>query len=173
MRKPNRPLIVLLTGASGAGKTTVTKALEHDLDKAAVFYFDDIGIPSTETMTAQHGSPQNWQRCATHTWIERISQEKNKDVVLLEGSFYPEFALEKLQELRLDNYLIICLSAERDIRESRLKYERNQPELAHQDMENYSRVLQKKTLAAQGVVIDTSNKTVAQVVGEIKKLIQR
>jgi uridine kinase len=49
LEKPTEPLIVVITGASGSGKTTVAKLLEQKFSKetTSLYYFDDIGIPST------------------------------------------------------------------------------------------------------------------------------
>lgn len=47
--------IILITGASGGGKTTILKELEKMLSKeqVSINYFDDIGIPSFEDMTKE------------------------------------------------------------------------------------------------------------------------
>lgn len=46
------PLFVFITGASGAGKTHLAKALAQELDPEFVHiaYFDRIGVPSVEEM---------------------------------------------------------------------------------------------------------------------------
>lgn len=170
----HEPCIILITGASGTGKTTIVKALKDSLgaEHTSVFFFDDIGIPSIDEMIKGHGSPEKWQQWATHNWIDRLHNEYNKKVLILEGSFYPEFALQKMQELRINNYMIICLSTERSVREKRLIEERCQPGLANQDMENYAMALSEKTLAAKGIVIDSTRESVANIVNEISNLIE-
>lgn len=51
-KKSAEPLIVLITGASGSGKTSVTQVLEQKFSKktTSLYYFDEIGIPSTTKM---------------------------------------------------------------------------------------------------------------------------
>jgi uridine kinase len=62
----NKPYIILITGASGSGKTAALKALEQKLssDLASINYFDDMGIPSTGEMVAKYGSGEKWQEWA-------------------------------------------------------------------------------------------------------------
>lgn len=144
--------VILITGASGSGKTTVLKELEKILpeNQVLVNYFDDIGIPSFEDMIKEYGSCERWQEAMTHKWLEKLGQIKNKKYIFLEGSFNPDFIKLK------NNYLLICIHTNKEIREYRLIHDRKQPELATEDMENFAQVLKEKTLNLGGVVIDSS-----------------
>lgn len=167
-----KPRIVLLTGASGCGKTTVAKALAQRLSrKAACYYFDDIGVPSNKEMLSKFGAPLKWQEWAIHSWIEKLARITAKELVILEGSFYPHFAVSKMTELGISNYLIISLFVERRIRERRLIEDRHQPELVHQDMENYAHALREETESLGGVNVGGSKKSMAEIVDEIISLI--
>ncbi len=168
-------LILLITGTSGCGKTTVAHALKNGLPEpsTSIHFFDDIGIPKFEEMMEKHGNPLQWQEWATHTWIDKLSQIAHKQLIILEGSFYPEFAVNKLESLGIENYLIVCLYVDKWIREQRLINERHQPELASQEMENYAQALTMQTEKLGGVVIDASYKTVAEVVTEIRTIIKK
>lgn len=141
----NMKRIILITGASGSGKTTVAKYLA---EKYQVFHFDDVGVPPLEEMVARHGSCEGWQKWATENWMQKLQNMNCNDTVILEGSFNPEFAFAY--------DLLICLHANREIREKRLHIHRKQPELINQDMENFANILQAKTLALGGIVIDSS-----------------
>jgi uridine kinase len=167
-KKSVEPLIVLITGASGSGKTSVAQVLEQKFSKetTSLYYFDDIGVPSTTKMIEDHGSGEKWQQWATARWIERI-YNMDKEVIFLEGSFYPEFAVNKIKDLLITKYLIICLYAERDVREKRLIEERKQLELVTQDMENYAQVLNLKTINLGGIMINSTNKSISEIVQEI------
>ena len=160
--------IILITGASGSGKTTVCKYLA---EKYQVFHFDNIGVPAIDEMISKHGSRESWQEWATETWIEKLSSIKGDEIMILEGSFNPEFASIRICEERsspkngLAHYAgncesgkiaLLCLHSDRATREKRLIKYRNQPELATQDMENFANVLREKTIALGGVVIDSS-----------------
>lgn len=142
-----KPLLILITGSSGSGKTTIGKALESCFPQEliSIYYFDDIGIPCLEDMIKTYGSGEKWQQQATETWIEKLSRIKDKKIIVLEGSFNPEFAFSKAKEFKI-NFLLICLHANRESREKRLIEKRYQPELANQDMENFAQFLRKKPL---------------------------
>ncbi len=147
--------IVLITGASGSGKTTVLKTLEKMLpaEQIATYYFDSLGVPSLEEMIAEYGSPEQWQKATTEIWIEKLALINEPKLLILEGSFNPEFAVNALQNLGLTDYHLFCLHAERDVREHRLIHDRQQPELANQDMENFAQFLRRKTLELGGHII--------------------
>ncbi len=141
--------VILITGASGVGKTTILKAIEQNLPNSSIHYFDDIGVPSFEDMIKEYGSCEKWQETMTHRWTDKLEKIKDKEFIFLEGSFNPEFI--KLRR----NYLMICIHADRSVREQRL-LNRKQPELASQDMENFAQMLKDKTLELGGIVIDSS-----------------
>ncbi len=150
LKELSKPLIILLTGASGSGKTTILKEVEKILPKnqVSINYFDDIGIPSFEDMIKEYGSCEKWQEAMTHKWLKKLELIKDKKYIFLEGSFNPEFAK--------NCSLLFCIHANRNIREQRL-LNRKQPELITQDMENFAQTLKSKTLELGGIVIDSSS----------------
>ena len=61
-------MIIAITGASGVGKTTVTKEIAKSLpERLRVFHFDDIGMPDWSKVDAK-----KWQEETTHQWINKI-----------------------------------------------------------------------------------------------------
>jgi dephospho-CoA kinase len=168
-----KPYLILVTGASGTGKTTIVKAIEKKLNNKLVSfnYFDDIGVPSFESMVSNFGSPQRWQEVTTHAWMAKLTTITDKKLIILEGSFNPEFAIAKLQKPALENCLVICIHTDRAQREARLMQNRNQPELVSQDMENFARLLKERTLALGGVVVEHDKIHPSQTAQSIIELI--
>ncbi len=168
-----KPYLILVTGASGTGKTTIIKAIEKELhsDMVAFNYFDDIGVPSFDTMVANFGSPQRWQEVTTHAWMGKLATITDKKLIILEGSFNPEFAVAKLPKPALENCLVICIHTDRVQREARLRHNRNQPELISEDMENFARVLKERTLALGGMIVEQDENHQSQTAQEIIDLI--
>lgn len=54
------------------------------------------------------------------SWMLQFHNIKNKNLIFLADSFYPEFALEKMEKLNIKNYLLIYLFTKRSVREKRL-----------------------------------------------------
>lgn len=144
--------VILITGASGSGKTTILKELKQILteNQVSVNYFDDIGVPSFEDMIKEYGAYEKWQETMTHKWLEKLGQIKDKKYIFLEGSFNPEFIKLK------DNYLLICIHVDRVVREHRLIHDQKQLEFATEAIENFALALKHKTLDLDRMVIDFS-----------------
>ncbi len=168
------PLFVFITGASGVGKSYLTQALEQKLDPTLVRveYFDRIGVPSPEEMIKEYGSGEKWQEVMTHQWMQQLVSEKDKKVVILEGQFNPQFAVDACNELDVSRYILILLHADKKVREHRLIRHRLQPELANETMNNWAEVLRRKTQELGGLIIDTSDSDIHSPLNEIMNAIE-
>ncbi|HEY3248513.1 MAG TPA: hypothetical protein VGK88_09525 [bacterium] len=68
------PAILVVTGASGSGKTAGVRALElRALAGVRCYYFDAVGVPSHEEMERNFGGPERWQALTTQRWLDGIS----------------------------------------------------------------------------------------------------
>lgn len=178
--KSQLPLFVLMTGASGAGKTYLAKALEEKLDPGFVHiaYFDHIGVPPIEEMVEKFGSGENWQEAMTHKWLQILASKQDKRVIILEGQYRPQFALDACKELGIHNYILVLIHADRKIRDDRLIKHRRQPDLANDIMENWAQFLKARTEELGGAIIDTSasdiqaslNKIAAAIKASLQKI---
>lgn len=170
-----QPLIVLITGASGVGKTTLLKEIEQKYPQETIssHFFDSIGVPSFDDMIQQYGSSEKWQEVTTRRWIERLSKIHDKKLVFLEGQFNPEFALVALREQSIENYLLICLHTEQALREHRLSVLRNQPELADIHMNNWALFLKEKTIEMGGIIVDSSQDSINTLAMELMELVRK
>lgn len=92
---PTRHIIVV-TGASGAGKTASVQALDaRGLAGVQCFYFDSIGVPSPEAMERDFGGGERWQTRATTDWVSRLhALGGDVDVAILDGQTRPSFVFD-------------------------------------------------------------------------------
>jgi adenylate kinase family enzyme len=154
----------VLTGASGAGKTTIARGVEQrGIANCQVHYFDSIGVPSDEQMRAQYGREDGWQRRTTLRWMERIKPILDAGgSVLFEGQMRIAFVTEALASSRIDKARIILVDCDDETREARLRLERVQPELASERMRDWARYLRDEARAADIEVLDTARVSVAE-----------
>jgi predicted kinase len=135
---------VLLTGASGAGKTTIARSVENLwLPNCGVHFF---GVPSVEQMRREFGPGHEqsgaWQRAMTLQWIRRIRTILDRGIsVLLEGQMRIAFKREASAENQITSAHVILLDSDDTTRAQRLRVHRSQPDLANQDMMNWARYL--------------------------------
>lgn len=153
--------LIILTGASGSGKTTIVNSLKTN---PALCYlnlvthsFDSIGIPPINEMIDSCGSIENWQRTQTHLWIERIQSESAKyDYVVFEGQMRIAFIKEALKKNNLQGSQIILIDCTDSVRRTRLIEHRNQPELVNDEMLQWAQFLRAEAAEATICQVDTS-----------------
>jgi len=127
--------LIVLTGASGSGKTAIANAFQARYsDRASVLFFDSIGVPSRDQMIAEFGSPEEWQRAKTIQWVSRIAaQAASQRCILLEGQARLSFLTEAVTLARLRDHRIILVDCSDDVRVRRL-IDQMQPDLANPEM---------------------------------------
>jgi RNase adaptor protein for sRNA GlmZ degradation len=151
--------LVILFGASGSGKTTIAHAI-HDryFEDIEVFYFDRIGVPPLEQMIAEYGSGEGWQRANTIGWMSKLAQlAKTGRKLLFEGQTRLSFLADGAAAAGGLDYLPILVDCDDDTRSKRLMMERNQPELAKDDMMNWARYLRRVAKERGCEILDTSS----------------
>ncbi len=167
------PVICLLTGSSGAGKSYLAEALETRLDseRAGVYFFDRIGVPPVERMVAEYGSGEKSQEAKTHEWIERLAAIQEKTLIVFEGQYHPRFAIEACRRLELKEFVLAVVTCNERVWEQRLRGPRSQEYLVTDDMRNWARVLRDQTVALGGAVIDTSESNLETNLSDVARLI--
>ena len=111
---------VILTGASGSGKTTIAERIEIDHPQITVLRFDTIGVPSADVMATcgeGHQPGGAWLRAKTLEWLRRIADVlASGRPVLFEGQMRIAFLQEALQAHGIKHARIICVEcAERTV----------------------------------------------------------
>src|SRR5262245_23598371 len=150
--------LVVLTGASGSGKTTIARAVQQRrAGLATVLFFDSIGIPSVEHMIARHGSAEAWQEATTLQWMERIaSMSAHARNVLFEGQARISFLKKGIASVGIDDFLIVLVDCDDATRARRLSLDRKQPDLANPTMMHWAKVLRSEAELAGCEILDTS-----------------
>lgn len=170
------PLICFLSGASGVGKTTIIAALERQncFPDCSFLHFDSIGIPSLEEMVEQVGSGEKWQALTTELWIEKIITEyKDRRAVLIEGQMNLDFIEAACYKFKIKKYLIVLIDCNWETSKERLLYDRQQPELVNQDMENWTSFLRRQAKSKKVPIIDTASQSLEQSVESVSTLLRQ
>jgi dephospho-CoA kinase len=161
--------LVVLTGASGAGKTTIAKAFAQAHPALAeVHFFDRIGVPSLEEMTAQFGSPEEWQRLKTIEWMKTLAARMlTHPNILFDGQARSEFIRQGQREAGIRDVRIVLVDCDDATRIHRLTHDRHQPELANDRMMNWARLLRQEAEREGEMILDTSCLTLSDAVDKL------
>lgn len=169
--------LVVLTGASGSGKTAIAKTIEESFPSITVLKFDTIGVPSPEVMASFGGGHQPggaWQRAMTFRWLERIAPllaEKKR--VLFEGQMRIAFIREALAASKIEDARIVCVECDDAARARRLTHQRRQPELAVESMMQWSRYLHQEALEGGCEILDTTTLSLAESVKHVLSILDQ
>jgi dephospho-CoA kinase len=150
--------LVILTGASGSGKTAIAEAIRtRRPDLAEVVHFDSIGVPSAEVRRAW-GPDGAWQRAMTLKWMARIAAMRGEHhQVLFEGQMRLAFVREGLLAAGIAVACVILVDCDDATRIHRLVTKRHQPELANPEMMNWAAFLRREANEAGCDILDTSD----------------
>jgi energy-coupling factor transporter ATP-binding protein EcfA2 len=165
--------VLVVTGASGAGKTTLVRALQATAAPGiACHYFDSIGVPSVEEMIRDHGSGEGWQRAMTHVWMQRL-RDGGPDVrvAVLDAQTRPSFVREAFAAAGIRRGGIVLVDCLPEVRRARLVEERGQPELATAEMDMWSAYLRGQADALGLPVLDTTGVTVEAGVARLNEIV--
>jgi hypothetical protein len=163
--------LVVLTGASGSGKSAIALELERTHPEYAVFRFDTIGVPSAEVMATfgtGHQPGGAWQRAVTLQWFERIAPIlRTGRSVLFEGQMRIAFITEALAINGITHARIVLVDCDDGTRDDRLIRYRRQPELANENMRGWSRYLHNEALESGVELLDSGSRTLSDCVSHI------
>jgi hypothetical protein len=167
--------ILVVTGASGAGKTATVEALaSRSLPGVKCFHFDSIGVPSPDVMDRDHGGAESWQSWATHEWLGRLAALGGRArVAVLDAQTRPSTVLEAPGAGSEWHGHVVLLDCSAAVRAARLRGSRGQPELVTSRMDDWAAYLRRQADALRLPVIDTSTLTVAESADQIEAIVRR
>lgn len=146
-----RPAIIVLTGASGVGKTTLLLRLEQlELEGIECINCDRAKINGPAS-----GDSSDYQAAILNHWLTKVIKDP-VEVVVLDTQIRPHIAQGVLQQMDFDRTEIILIDCDPDRRNARLRGERGQPELANAQMDCWAAYLRGQADAIGLTIIDTS-----------------
>ena len=158
--------IIVLTGASGAGKTTLALKL-NDLGIPGVkgFNCDRVKIESDEMADPQAD--------VLRYWISHLSRpETGIELAVLDTQIRPHRALEVLSQAAINYAQIVLVDCDPVKRNERLHMDRGQPELANPRMDCWAAYLRGQADALSLSIIDTSNDSIDKSLVELELLVK-
>jgi len=164
-----QPAILVVTGASGAGKTTLVRALDAmRIPGVGCFELDSMEVPSAEEMMERWGGTMEWQNVATRYWIERLLRnDGGHEVAVLDGQVRPSEVRAAFTSLGARVGGVTLVDCEADERNARLRGPRGQPDLVSGQMDGWAAYLRGQCDALDLPRIDTSGRTTADCVAEL------
>jgi len=165
-------MVITITGASGVGKTSITKELSQNLPeklKVKFLHIDELIKPNWDEIK----DTKKWQEEITLEFIElMINIAKKDDVhVIFEGSIDIKFYIQGFQKNNYSDYKILLFDCSKETMKSRLIH-RGQPELYHEDMINWLNYLRKDAIKRNIKIINTENSTFEEIGQEIIKALK-
>ncbi len=160
---------VILTGASGSGKTAISETIaSRHTESVDVYHFDRVGVPSPEEMIANYGSGEAWQLAKTHEWMVKIAANRRTERhVLFEGQMRCSFVLEAAAAAGITEFKLILVDCDDDTRIKRLTLERRQPDLANLTMMSWARYLRNEARQLHCTILDTTLLSLDECVRQI------
>ena len=169
------PRILVVTGASGAGKTATVRELDsRGIPGVRCFYFDSIGVPPAEAMEREYGGAEQWQASATAAWLTQLGGLPNDvRIAVLDGQTRPTFVFDAAAQAAPRVVHVTLLDCSSDVRGARLRGPRQQPELADARMDQWAAYLRGQADSLDLAVIDTTALSVGQAADQLEALVRR
>ncbi|HEY5062860.1 MAG TPA: hypothetical protein VII52_15070 [Gemmatimonadaceae bacterium] len=166
------PQILVVTGASGAGKTATVRALDAlAIPGIQCFHFDSIGVPTADVMERDFGGGEQWQESATAEWLARLSSlPADVRLAVLDAQTRPSFVFTAAVRALPRVVHVVLLDCSPHLRTERLCGPRRQPELATAQMDQWAIYLRGQAEAMGLPLIDTTTLTVDEAAAQLEKL---
>lgn len=149
---------VVLTGASGSGKTAIAEAVaSRYAEHVDVYHFDLVGVPPLEQMIAEYGSGEAWQRAMTFEWMVRLAAARHIGRrIPLEGQMRLSFVSQAAAAAGIGNCVLILADCDDATRIRRLTFDRRSPDLANTTMMEWAKCLRDEAKQLHRTILDTT-----------------
>lgn len=151
------PALLCLTGASGAGKSTVLATIRAHLDARLLpaLAFDALGVPTEDEMARCWETPRGWQKMMTYHWVYTARQVfRMRPLVVLEGPYDPQYAIAACSANRV-RHRVVLLDVDAGTRAARLAA-RGQPAPAPPEPTTWAAYLGEQTRSLGGTIVDAA-----------------
>ena len=169
MELVNCPVILILTGASGAGKTT----LMHKLNELEIPGVEGFNCDRVLEEVRGSSDKTDLQAKVLRYWTSKLGRERTQlSLAVLDTQIAPHRALEVLNESKISRSQIVLVDCEPVERNRRLCNERRQPELANAQMDCWAAYLRGQADALNLPIIDTSQNSMGQSLEKLQRLVE-
>jgi dephospho-CoA kinase len=163
------PAILVLTGASGAGKTT----LVLKLDELAIPGVKGINCDRVKIDSSKTADPSDRQAAVLEHWISHLGRSKPKlKLAVLDTQIRPHRAWQVLDEAGVEHSQIVLVDCDPVKRNKRLRGERGQPDLANAQMDCWAAYLRGQADALGLSIVDTSDDSIEKSLKALQGLMR-
>jgi dephospho-CoA kinase len=153
-QRPTYPAILVLTGASGAGKTTLIEELiERAIPRIKGINCDRVKIDLPET-----AEPRDAQAEVLRYWISKLGEENDSvELAVLDTQIRPHAAQAVLYGAGVKHWQVVLVNCDHPRRNERLIKNRKQPDLANPQMDCWAAYLRGQADALGLAIIHTDD----------------
>lgn len=167
---------LIMTGASGVGKTTTARTIRRLHPELSVFLNEELERPTEAFMTSigpTDGAGGPFQRGFALYSLPQLGRTRtDEQPVILDCQCRIAFLQEAISKYQIPDTQIILVECDDATRDARL-HGRGSPELAHEQMRGWSRYLHQEAVDAGLVILDTSFLSLDQSVARVLSYIPR
>jgi adenylylsulfate kinase-like enzyme len=168
------PVILVLAGVSGAGKTTLASRLAAlGLPGVGCYFFDTIGGETPlDELCKRFSDGEAFRTWALDQWFTQLLRnDSHVDVAVLDAQVRPLAARAALERHGVTDGEILFVHCRGEERHARLRGSRGQPELANVDMDTWAEYLRRESEELGIRILDTTGVTPEESLGALREVV--